>query len=98
MEKHFASSLCLLQNRPNPFGTTTNIAYDLPMGCHVKLDIYDASGRKVATMVDQDRPAGRSFAIWDGRNTDGMRVSEGVYFYRMQAGGFTETKRMVFLK
>jgi hypothetical protein len=98
IDRHFANTFCLAQNRPNPFGTATSIAYDLPVDCHVKLDVYDVSGRRVATIVNEYRPAGRSFASWDGRNASGTRVSEGIYFYRMQAGGFAETKRMVLLK
>ena len=98
VNRHFANTFCLAQNRPNPFSTATSIAYDLPVNCHVKLDVYDITGRRVTTIVNEYRPAGRSFASWDGRNASGMEVAEGVYFYRMQARGFTETKRMVFLK
>jgi hypothetical protein len=88
----------LLQNVPNPFNPTTEIAYELTAGCRVRLEVFDVSGGKVATLVDGHRRAGKSVVRWDGRNEEGSRLASGVYFYRLQAAGNTITRKMVLLK
>jgi flagellar hook assembly protein FlgD len=64
----------------------------------VKLDVLDVSGRHVRTLVYGDVEAGRRVAVWEGRDDHGLRVASGVYFYRLRAGAFVETRRMVLLK
>jgi hypothetical protein len=92
-------ALALGQNVPNPFNPTTSISYDVPAGgARVTLRIYDATGRLVRTLVDEQRPAGTHSVTWDGRNATGASVSSGVYFYQMVSGSFTESRRMVLLK
>ncbi len=92
-------ALALHQNVPNPFNPTTSITYDVPSGgANVTIRIYDASGRLVRTLVDGPSPAGTHSVSWDGRNSAGGAVSSGVYFYRMTAGSFTASRRMVLLK
>ncbi len=81
------------QNYPNPFNISTIIHYQIPATSDVRIDIYDILGRKVAILVDEKQPAGYHQTIW---NADGR--SSGVYFYRIQAGDFIETKRMMLLK
>ncbi|MDH4035875.1 MAG: C25 family cysteine peptidase [Candidatus Krumholzibacteria bacterium] len=88
------------QNYPNPFNPVTTIEYWVPGGSRnrVSLVIYDVRGARVRTLVDREKAAGRYAAQWDGRNDAGAPVSSGVYFYRMVAGGFENTRRMVLLK
>lgn len=88
----------LAQNYPNPFNPNTTITYGLKEQGHVSLKIYDAAGRLVATIVDESRPAGSYTADWTGRGTDGRSVSSGVYFYKLRAGEFEETKKMILLR
>ena len=89
----------LLQNWPNPFNPTTTISYDLQEASRVNLRIYDVSGRMVRVLRDGVlEQAGRRQAVWDARDGTGRMVSSGVYFYRLEAGPFSETKRMVLLR
>jgi len=90
----------LAQNHPNPFNPTTEIAYVVPEGGsqHVALVVYDVSGARVRTLVDRSITPGRHTVVWDGRDSDNNTVGTGVYFYRMQLKGFTETKKMLLLK
>jgi hypothetical protein len=88
----------LSQNVPNPFNPTTTIPYTLTSSGHVELTIYDARGRRVATLVSGPRPDGFNVAEWDGRNSTGAAVSSGVYFYRLRADGLTLTRKMVLVK
>jgi hypothetical protein len=85
-------------NVPNPFNPTTTIHYELPAAGHVTLDVLDVRGRLVRTLVNGRVEAGRRAVLWEGRDDDGQRVASGVYFYRLRAGAFVETRRMVLLK
>jgi hypothetical protein len=90
---------------PNPFNPVTKIRYDIPI-CHsgvgrgyplaghlVKLIIFDALGREVETLMNERQSAGSYEAVWDG-----TRFASGVYFYRLTAEGFGETKRMILIR
>jgi len=90
----------LEQNTPNPFNPTTQIAYSVPDGAraHVSLVIYDVTGAKVRTLVNESKGAGRFVATWDGRDDRGSLVRSGVYFYRLTQPGYVATKKMVLLK
>ena len=83
---------------PNPFNPQTTLTFSLPSASHVRLTVYDVSGRLVATLLDEDRGPGVWNVVWEGRDKTSQRVSSGVYFYRIEAGDFIETKRMVLLK
>jgi hypothetical protein len=83
----------LYSNYPNPFNPTTTIQFDLPKPSQVSLDIYDLLGRKIETIVNEKQEAGTHSVIWDGKDR-----SSGIYFYKIQTGDFTETKRMLLLK
>jgi subtilisin family serine protease len=85
-------------NRPNPFNPVTTIAYDLPQSVNVRLVIYDVQGREVVELVSETQPAGRHEIVWDGRNASNETVASGVYFYRLVAADFVQTKKMVLLK
>ncbi|NNF03530.1 MAG: T9SS type A sorting domain-containing protein, partial [Rhodothermales bacterium] len=78
---------------PNPFSLTTTIRYDIPTSSHVRIDLIDVLGRTVRTLVDASRAPG-SYAV----SLDGRDLPAGTYFYRIESGGFTDTKRMVLLK
>jgi len=88
----------LLQNSPNPFNPTTSIAFTLPSECDVSLEVYDVSGRKVATLLRGTLPQGRHLAEWNGTRENGQRVASGVYFYKLTAGDEEVNKTMVMLK
>ena len=88
----------LEQNYPNPFNPTTNIRFALPQESNVVLTVYDALGRQVRTLVNENRPAGYQEVVWDGRNASGAQVASGMYIYSITAGRFTSTKKMMMLK
>jgi len=83
----------LSQNYPNPFNATTTINYRLPADGYVSLEVYNVFGQKVATLVDETQEAGYESAVWDASS-----VSSGLYFYRLSAGDYTETRRMMLVK
>ena len=91
-------SYVLRQNYPNPFNPSTNIVYELPVGAKVKLEIYNIVGQKIKTLVDKDQPIGLHQIQWDGTDDKGLKVSSGVYIYRLKAGTFNESRRMLLLK
>ena len=88
----------LLQNVPNPFNPVTEIRFGLQAAGHARLAIFDAAGRLVRVLLDGHRGAGPQSVTWDGRGTDGRAVASGVYFYRLEAGAFIETRKMVLLR
>lgn len=88
----------LHQNHPNPFNPTTVISYELDRRLDVHMDIYDVQGRLVRRLVDAVREPGLYSIEWDGKNASGRSVSSGIYFYRLQAGGAVQTRKMVLLK
>jgi hypothetical protein len=89
----------LEQNVPNPFNPTTTIKYEVKESGLVSLRIYNVAGQLVKTLVDGQRTAGQVYeATWNGLNNGGQPVSSGVYFYKLVAKNFTQTKKMVLLK
>ncbi len=88
----------LFQNHPNPFNPSTKLSFELGSAGKVRLKVYDAAGRLVATLVDGYRDAGRYEVFWDGRDTAGRMSSAGVYLYRLEADGAVEAKRMLLVK
>ena len=91
--------VALEQNTPNPFNPMTRIRYAVPReGERVRLTVYDVSGREIAQLVDETSKAGYHEAIWDGRNASGAEVSSGAYFYRLDAGATTLTRKMLLVK
>ena len=76
----------------------TNIKFDLPRAGHVRLDIFDVSGRLVRTLVDENRPAAVHTVMWDGTDNRGGRVASGAYYYRLQTGTQTATHKMLLVK
>ena len=88
----------LAQNYPNPFNPITTISYGLPDPSHVKITIYNILGREVITLVNGDRPAGYHHSLWDSKSAQGIDVSSGLYFYRIEANNFVDVKKMVLLR
>ena len=88
----------LAQNAPNPFNPATTIRFGLARQGRATLSIYDVSGRLVRTLVDGPRSAAVYRETWDGRDARGNAVASGVYFYRLRAGTFSETKKMVLTR
>ena len=88
----------LSQNFPNPFNPVTRIRFGLREPGHVSLRIYDTAGRLVRVLVEEDRDASHYTEEWDGRDKAGRTVASGVYFYRVEAGTFEETKKMILLR
>ena len=90
-------------NYPNPFNPETWIPYQLSQESDVSLQIYDGQGRLVSKLELDWKQAGYyttavESVYWDGRNTNGEQVSSEIYFYRLQAGDYSETRKMVILK
>jgi hypothetical protein len=84
----------LRQNYPNPFNPLTKISFDLPKRSQVSLKIYDFLGREIVTLVkNEEMSVGSYTRQWNATN-----MTSGIYFYRLQAGSFTETKKLIFLK
>ncbi|MBT5782468.1 MAG: T9SS type A sorting domain-containing protein, partial [Candidatus Marinimicrobia bacterium] len=88
----------LEQNYPNPFNPTTILLYDLPEASFVDLTIYDMLGNVVNNLVNENQNSGSKSVQWDAKNNQGEPVSAGVYLYKIQAGAFSQTKKMILLK
>lgn len=84
-------------NRPNPFGIGTAIHFDTPRAGNVRIEVFDALGRRVRTLADGEFAPGTHRLEWDGADAGGQRVRPGVYLYRMTAAGFRDQRRMVLL-
>ncbi|NOT35135.1 MAG: T9SS type A sorting domain-containing protein [Candidatus Eisenbacteria bacterium] len=82
---------------PNPFRTTTTLAFELPATRHVDVAVHGIDGRLVRRLIDHELTAGRHRAVWDGRDERGQLVASGVYFARIRAGESTSTLRVVRL-
>ena len=83
----------LYQNYPNPFNPQTRIKYQIPKTDRVKIEVYNLSGQKIETLLDNNIPAGSYEVLFNGSN-----LSSGVYLYKIQAGTFQESKKMILLK
>jgi hypothetical protein len=88
----------LSQNIPNPFNPTTEIAYSIPKSTQVKLEVLNILGQSVRTLVDDYKVAGNYSVIWDGRDNSQHSVASGIYLYRIAAGEYSETRKMVLMK
>ncbi len=88
----------LAQNYPNPFNPNTRIQYSIAAAEHVKLEIFNALGQKVRSLVDQPMQAGKFSVMWNGMNDKGFQVPSGVYFYSIHAGDFKDTKSLTLMK
>ena len=83
----------VFQNYPNPFNPTTTITYSIPTAAHVQLSIYDALGRHLVTLIDEHQEPGIRTKQFDGAG-----LASGMYFYRLQAGAYSETRKLLLMK
>jgi hypothetical protein len=83
----------LSQNTPNPFHPNTTIHFSMMETGPVKVTVYDISGKRVRTLVDQTKDAGHHSVVWDGRNDRGETLGSGVYFVRYRAAGHEYWKK-----
>ncbi|MCL6495470.1 MAG: T9SS type A sorting domain-containing protein [Ignavibacterium sp.] len=91
-------SFVLYQNYPNPFNPSTTISWQSPVGSRQTIKIFDILGREVATLVDEYKEAGFYKIEFNSAQVSRTELASGVYFYRLQAGNFVETKKMMLLK
>jgi len=95
----FSTRACLHPNFPNPFNPSTTIQYELPQPERVRVAIFDASGRLVRRLLAGSMQSGGLHScLWDGRSADGVVAPSGIYFYRLEAGDFIATRRMVLAR
>jgi hypothetical protein len=92
------NSYALIQNYPNPFNLSTEIRFDIAERAHVTLTIFNVMGQQVATLVDEVLSPKSYVVEWDGTSYAGAKVASGVYFYKLEAGDFVATKKMILLK
>jgi len=92
------TEFALEQNYPNPFNPVTTIEYSVAHLENVTIDVYNLLGGHVATLVDEDQAPGYYKIVWDGKDSKGRKVGSGVYLYRIQAGSFTKTCKMLLMK
>jgi hypothetical protein len=88
----------LSQNYPNPFNPTTKINFQVPVKELVKIEIFNSLGEKVKTLINSVYSPGYHSISWNGRDRNGVSVSSGIYFYKMQSGKFISTKKMIYLR
>jgi photosystem II stability/assembly factor-like uncharacterized protein len=94
----FPKTCTLGQNYPNPFNPSTKIIYSVPKSSQVIIKVYDILGREVATLVNEEKPAGHYEVEFNSHSGEVQNLSSGIYFYQLRAGSFVETKKMILLK
>jgi hypothetical protein len=92
------AAFVLAQSYPNPFNSSTVIRYELATDGPISLVVYDVLGRRVRTLIDGIARAGTYTAVWNATNDEGQNTASGLYFYRLQAGGNSETRRMALIR
>ena len=83
----------LKQNYPNPFNPSTTIEFSIPRAAHVVLNVFNTLGQKITTLVSDERGPGTYSTRWDAAG-----VASGVYFYRLEAGSFSQSRKLLLLK
>jgi len=86
------------QNYPNPFNPVTSIRYSLKQREFVTIQIFDVLGQEVARLVDEKQAAGQYQVVWDGVSANGVQVGSGIYFYRIHAGTFEQSRKMILVR
>jgi hypothetical protein len=97
VDQTIPDTFVLYQNYPNPFNPSTTIRYELPKACRVRLEIFNMLGSKVATLVDDYREPGYYEVEWNV-NSSRKQLSSGIYFYKLEAGNYIETRKLILLK
>jgi uncharacterized Ntn-hydrolase superfamily protein len=93
-----ARGFALRQNRPNPFNPSTEIGFEMARTGQATIEIVDITGRRIVTLVDGERAAGAHRVTWRGTDASGRSLPSGVYFYRFEAPGFSDTRKMLLLQ
>ncbi|MCA9784867.1 MAG: T9SS type A sorting domain-containing protein, partial [Candidatus Cloacimonetes bacterium] len=91
-------SFSLEQNYPNPFNPSTHIRFRLAMDARVTLEVFNLLGQKVRRLASSQYPAGAHTVVWDGLSDAGTPAASGIYFYRLSAGEFVQSRRMLLLR
>jgi len=91
--KYIPDNIMLYRNYPNPFNPSTTIKFNLPETEFVTIKIYSINGQEIETLIDGEIPAGQHEIHWTAKN-----LASGVYIYKMNAGSFTESKKMIYQK
>jgi hypothetical protein len=98
INEHIPTELKLMQNYPNPFNQDTEIRYVIPEPVFVRLALYNLAGQEIASLVSEKKTPGSYVARWNGKDKQGQIAAAGIYLYRIEAGNFNETKKLLFLK
>ena len=93
-----SGTFCLYPDVPNPFNAVTTLRYYIPEPSNVLIHVYDVMGNEVVVLTDDIKEAGRHQVSWNGTDAEGMSVASGVYYFRIQAGGFTDVRKGLLLK
>ena len=88
----------LKQNYPNPFNPSTTIRYEIPEQSFVTIKVYDVLGNEIVTLLNEEKSAGSYEVTFDSHSGNVRNLTSGIYFYKLQAGSFVETKKMILLK
>ena len=88
----------LSQNTPNPFTKSTLISYSIAEPCNVQMIIYNHIGQVVRILINEDKPTGKHNIIWNGTDEQGNKLSNGIYFYKIQAGSKVFARKMMYIK
>ncbi len=92
------NDVILFPNVPNPFNPITQIKFGLPNSQKVQIDVYSLNGKKIKTLLNNNMNAGYHTIIWNGTDSNGGKVSSGVYLYKLRSGNKIFTKKMIFAK
>lgn len=85
-------------NYPNPFNPSTTIIYNMPMPGNAKLNVYNVKGQLVRSLVNENKNGGSHKVVWDGKDNGGNSVTSGLYFYRLETGKYSQTRKMILMK
>jgi len=97
-DKNIIFKFSIAQNYPNPFNPSTTIKYQLPEISFVVIKVFDILGREVATLVNEEKPAGSYEVVFNAAQVSRPEIASGIYFYQLQAGNYSEIKKMILLK
>lgn len=98
MRSNIPDDFFLSQNYPNPFNPSTTIQFGISKQSFVSLKIFNALGQEVTTLINDVKNPGQYQSVWNGKDRLGRSVASGIYIYRLQADGFTQTKKMLYLR
>ncbi|MBD3287826.1 T9SS type A sorting domain-containing protein [candidate division KSB1 bacterium] len=98
MDQAMPEEFILHQNYPNPFNPATKICYSIPKQANIKLTVHNILGQHIKTLADDNFPAGKYTVEWNGTDTYGQTVGNGIYFYKIQTDEFSEVRKMVVLR